>query len=307
MADTNFREKRRARTDTDAATMRFMKKPAGIFIAVVAACAFGTSLRAQSTAGTGSLEFSAFVSPTAAKPEPVRDFTFYVLTKSYEDIKKEVEERNGAPNREKFIEGLKLSPELREWLKTHDVIDLTMPGLDKLLTADDIIRVPEFLLAYQRSNSGGVTNRIPKPKYKDADKAEHPEKYKKDYQEYLNALKKFIQANPMTMAGMELELDGVNPAKKWAEAQNGFKKRIRQQAPMQAQTKYLAAKVDTNLEGWASLSRLPIGNYWLSTLDLQAGAGDSRLRWDVPVAIEAGKTTRMELTNLNATDTDKAP
>jgi len=287
--------------------MKFMGKLNGVLIVSVAACAFAGTAGGQSPAGNGSLEFSAFVSPTAAKPEPVRDFTFYVLTKSYEDIKKEVEIKNGAPDREKFIEGLKLSPELREWLKAHDVMDVTMPGLDKLLTADDILRVPEFLLAYQRSNSGGVTNGIPKPKYRDADKTEHPEKYQKEHQEYLNALKKFIQANPMTMAGMELELDGINPAKKWAEAQNNFKKRVRQQAPMQAQTKYLAAKVDTNLEGWASLSRLPAGNYWLGTLDLQAGAGDSRMRWDVPITIEAGKTTRIELTNLNATDADRTP
>src|SRR5262249_4166210 len=233
--------------------------------------------------------------------------TFYLLTKSYQDIKKEVEIKNGAPDRDKFIEELKLSPELRKWLKAHDVLDLTMPGLDKQLTADDVLHIPEFLLAYQRSNSGGVTNNISKPKYREADKTEHPEKYEKEHQEYLNALKKFIQANPMTMAGMELELDGINPAKKWAEAQNSFKKRVRQQAPMQAQTKYLAAKVDTNLEGWANLLRLSAGNYWLSTLDLQAGAGDSRLRWDVPISIEAGKTTRIELTNLNATDADKAP
>ena len=307
MADTNSYNKREARTGVDAATMRLMRTLIGILIAVVAVCAFEAAVIAQSPAGTGSLEFSAFVSPTAAKPEPVRDFTFYLLTKSFEDIKKEVETKNGAPDREKFIEGLKLSPELREWLKAHDVMDLTMPGLDKLLTADDILRVPEFLLAYQRSNSGGVTNRIPKPKYRDADKTEHPEKYEKEHQEYLTALKKFIQANPMTMAGMELELDGINPAKKWAEAQNNFKKRVRQQAPMQAQTKYLAAKVDTNLEGWASLSRLPAGNYWLTTLDLQAGAGDSRLRWDVPITIEADRKTRIELTNLNATDADKAP
>jgi len=288
--------------------MNSMRKVNRILVAVVAACGLAAAgMKAQSKGTTGALEFSAYVSPTAAKPEPVRDFTFYVLTKSFEEIQKEVEGKNGAPDREKFIEGLKLSPELREWLKAHDVLDLTMPGLDKLLTPEDVLHVPEFLLAYQRSNSGGVTRGIPKPKYRDADKNEHPEKYEKERQDYLNALKKFIQTNPMTMAGMELEMDGVNPAKKWAEAQNSFRKRVRQQAPMQAQTKYLAAKVDTSLEGLAIISRLPAGNYWLSTLDLEAGAGDSRLKWDVPVRVEAGKTTRVELTNLNATYADKAP
>ena len=78
--------------------------------------------------------------------------------------------------------------------------------------------------------------------------------------------------------------------------------KVRQQAPMRAQTKYLAVRVDTNLEGTARAARLPAGNYWLSTLDLEAGAGDSRLRWDVPVTIQAGQTTRIELTNLNSTE-----
>jgi len=47
---------------------------------------------------------------------------------------------------------------------------------------------------------------------------------------------------------------------------------------------------------------LPAGNYWVSTLNLDAGAGDARLRWDVPVTIQNGRSTRVELTNLNAID-----
>ena len=235
----------------------------------------------------------------------MRDFTFYLLTKSFEEIKHEIEEKNGAPSREKFIATLKLSPELKEWMKAHDILDLTMPGLDKMLTAEDILGVPELLLAYQRSNSGGVTSGIPKPKYRDADKTERPERYEKEHQEYLTALKKFIQSHPETVAGIELELDGINPGRKWAEAQNGYKKRVRQQAPMQAQTKYLVKRVDTSLEGTARVPRLPAGKYWVSTLDLEAGAGDSRLIWDVPVTIQAGQTTQIELTNLNSTEAIK--
>jgi hypothetical protein len=235
----------------------------------------------------------------------VREFTFYLLTRSFADIKHEIEEKNGRPDREKFISELKLSPELKDWLQAHDVLDLTMPGLDKQLTPDDILHVPEFLLAYQRSNSGGVTTGIPKPKYKDADKTQHPERYEKEHQDYFTSLKKFIQGHPETAAGMELEMDGINPARKWADLQNSYKRRVRQQAPMQAQTKYLAAKVDTNLDGFARVSRLPAGNYWISTIDLEAGAGDSRLVWDVPVSIQAGQTTQLQLTNLNSTETTK--
>jgi hypothetical protein len=73
-------------------------------------------------------------------------------------------------------------------------------------------------------------------------------------------------------------------------------------APEFAQTKYLAAKADTDLDGRASVSGLAPGDYWVSTLNLDANAGDARLRWDVPVSIHAGQTTRIELTNLNAAD-----
>jgi hypothetical protein len=44
------------------------------------------------------------------------------------------------------------------------------------------------------------------------------------------------------------------------------------------------------------------GSYWISTLNLNAASGDMRLRWDVPILIQAGQTVRVELTNLNAID-----
>lgn len=259
---------------------------------------------AQSAAG--SLDFAARITPTAARPEPVRQFTFYVLTKSYADIVKEVEGENVIPPREKFIEGLKVSPELKEWLKAHEILDLTMPELDRLVTPDDIIHVPEFLLAYQHSNSGGVTSGIPKPRYADADKTAHPDRYNKQLQEYYVALKKFIQNNPSTVSGIELELTGVNPQQQWLQIQSEHRRRILRLAPEIAQTKYLAAKADTDLDGRAVVSGLAPGEYWVSTLNLDANAGDIRLGWDVPVTIRAGRTTRVELSNLNALETHAA-
>jgi hypothetical protein len=257
------------------------------------------SARAQSA---GGLDFIARITPSAARPEPVRQFTFYVLTKSYKDIWKEVEAQDVIPSRDQFVAELKLSPELKEWLKTHDVFDLTMPGIDKLMTADDVLKVPEFLLGYQRSNSGGVTAGVPKPKYRDADKTENPARYEKQHQEYLSALKKFIQARPETISGIELELDGVSPQRKWLQIQADHSKRIQRLAPDVAQTEYLAGKTETDLDGRGTIASLTPGKYWVSTLGLDADAGDERLRWDVPVTVQAGLTTRVELTNLNATE-----
>jgi hypothetical protein len=281
--------------------MRPMRKASFLFLTVVM-CALFTAHPVRTQNANGALDFMARVTPTAARPEPVRQFTFYILTKSYAEIAKEVEAQDAMPSREKFVDNLKLSPELKEWLKAHDVFDLAMPGLDRLVTADDILHVPEFLFAYQRSNSGGVTSGIPKPKYRDADKTENPERYEKQHQEYLVALKKFIQTHPESVSGFELELEPISPQRKWSQIQAEHKKRLSRLAPDVAQTKYLAGKTETDLEGRGAISGLPTGNYWISTLNLDANAGDTQLRWDVPVTIQAGQTTRIELTNLNAQD-----
>lgn len=279
-----------------------MRRATGISLAIVAGLAcVAHAARAQNSAGM--LDITARITPTAARPEPVRQFTFYILTKSYADIVKEVEEGDALPQRDEFIDSLKVSKELKEWLKSHETLDLTIPELDKMLKADDIISTPEFLQAYQRSNGGGVTNGLPRPKYKDADKTEHPEKYEKEQQEYYIALKKFIEKNPGTLSGVEMELDGVNPQRKWALLQSNHKKRIQKLAPEVAQKKYLAAKMDTDLDGHAFIRNMAAGRYWISSLNFDANAGDARVRWDVPITIEAGQTFRIELTNLNATDT----
>jgi hypothetical protein len=275
---------------------------APLAVLLVAFCLSGGALAQSAANDTGALQFTARITPTAARPEPVRQFTFYILSKSYAAVSEEVEAGDVVPPRDQFIDELKVSPELKEWLKAHDILDLTMPGLDKALTADDVLHVPEFLLAYQRSNSGGVTNGIPKPKYKDADKTEHPEKYEKQKEQYYAALRKFIAAHPETKSGMELEMDAANPQRKWAKMESEHKKNVQHNAPNVAQTKYLVAKADTDLDGRAGVSGLAPGSYWVSSLNLDANAGDTRVRWDVPVAIQPGQTTRVELNNLNATD-----
>lgn len=282
--------------------LRMARMSMGALAVLLGASCFTSRALAQTSTESGTLQFTARITPTAARPEPVRQFTFYILSKSYAAVAQEVEAGDVVPPRDQFIDDLKVSPELKEWLKAHEILDLTMPGLDKALTADDVLHVPEFLLAYQRSNSGGVTSGIPKPKYNDADKTDHPEKYEKQKQEYYAALRKFIRSRPETMSGMELELDAVNPQRKWAKIESEHKKHVQHLAPDVAQTKYLVAKADTDLEGRAGVSGLPPGSYWVSSLNLDADAGDTRVRWDVPVAIQAGQTTRVELTNLNATD-----
>ncbi|HEY2455805.1 MAG TPA: hypothetical protein VGI13_00785 [Candidatus Acidoferrum sp.] len=279
-----------------------MRQAIRFFCALCAACVLAGILAAQ---GTTSLNLAAHITPTGGRPEPVRQFTFYVLTKSYPDIIKEVEAGDVIPTREEFLSKMKASPELRDWMKAHDVMDLTAPDMDKLVTPNNVMDIPEFFAAYLRANSGGVTNGLPMPKFRESDKETNPAKYDKLHNEYLVALKHFIQTHPATISGIELELAGVNPKNQWDKIVGDHKLKVAQLAPDTAQTKYLAGKAETDLDGRAVVNGLAPGNYWVSSLGLDASSGDRRLRWDVPVGIQGGQPARIELTNLNGADAHK--
>ncbi len=265
------------------------------------------ALSSHAQNSTGSLDLTARITPTGARPEPVRQFTFYVLSKSYADITAEVDRQDKLPTRDEFISGLKVSPQLKTWLKNHDVMDLTQLDVDKLVTSEDIISIPEFLTAYQRSNSGGVTVGLPSPKFRESDKEANPEKYEKQRQDYMIAMKKFMDAHPGTISGMELELGAVNPKLAWDKLQYDHKNRVAQRAPEIAQSKFLVGKADTDLDGRALINGLAPGNYWISSLGMDAAEGDRHLRWDVPTSVQASQTTRVNLTNFNAIDVNAAP
>ena len=262
----------------------------------------GFPCRAQSASATGAIEFDARVTPTAARPEPVRLFTFYLLSKSYAEIADEAEAADAMPAREKFIEDLKVSSKLKEWMKRHETIDLASTEIEQMLTPDDVVDIPEFQDAYMTANTGGLAPGMPRPKYSEALKTSHPAKYERLRQQYITALKKFVAMNPGTLAGIEAYLDAVNPARGWNQLAAAHRNRMARRAPEIAQTRYLVAKTDTDLNGHGSLLNVPPGMYWLSTLNLNAAAADLRLRWNVEVTVQPGRTTRIELTNLNGTE-----
>lgn len=268
----------------------------------LAVAIFALAGRGAAQGAKGAVEITARITPTGGRPEPVRQMTFYVLSKSYAEIVKEAEGQNTIPSREEFIQSLKVSDELKEWMNEHGVIDLEQLDVDKLFTPEDILRVPEFVAAYIRTNSGGVTAGLPTPKFREADKEVNPEKYEKMRLEYRTALKKFIVGHPATITGMELELAGVNPKLKWDKLNSEHRRHLAQAGPEAAQAKYLASKGDTDLEGRLVVGGLAPGNYWVGTLGMEAASGDRRLHWDVAVKVEPGQTTRLELTNLNGVD-----
>jgi len=272
-----------------------------VVIAMGIAAGFGSAAAApQAGAETGRIEFVARAAPTSGRPEPVRELTFYLLRKSVADIQKEVEETELKPDLDRFIDGLDVSKELKAWMKKHRSVDLAGADFTKRLSADDIFNVAEFYDAYMKHNAGDIAVGFPEPKFREADKERNPQRYDKLHQEYQAAIRKWLAKNPQSVDGIDVYLDPINPGQRWAQQESELRRNIHKRTLDLAQTRYQMAKTDTDLGGRGAFAGLAPGEYWLSTLGIEAVAGDARLRWDAPLTVRAGQTTHIELSNLNA-------
>jgi hypothetical protein len=256
----------------------------------------------ERTAGTGALEFVARVAPTGGHPEPARQMSFYLLRKSMAGIRAEVEQVQPAPDMDHFIDGLDVSPELKTWLKKHHTVDLTGKDFTKHLTSTDVIKVPEFLDAYKNINGAALNVGVPDSKLKEADRKKNPEKFGHAKEQYELAMHRYIDGNPDTLDGLDAELGDKNPAPRWAKVRGEQQRYVDRRASELAQTQYLVATTDSDLAGRGTLTGIPPGVYWITTLDTPALAGDTRLLWDRPVTIRPGETVHLELSNVNAVE-----
>lgn len=263
-------------------------------------------LRAQSPA-SGSIEFQARVQPAGGRPEPARSIPFYLLRKSLADIRTEAEQVEPPTDLDAFIEGLTLSAELKAWMRRYHTVALSGTDFTKRLTAEDITGVPEFLEAYMQHNGASLNAGVPAPKYKESDRLSNPEKYRRERDQYLQEIRRHIATRPETVQGIDAQLADSNPSQRWGQRQSEQQRKIERRALTLAQTTYLAAQTDSDLEGRGSIRGVLPGMYWLTTLDTPALAGDVRLHWDVPVRIAPGETARMELSNLNAVEPASRP
>lgn len=255
----------------------------------------------------GAIEFVARVTPTGGRAEPARDLSFYLLRKSLADIRLEAERNEPPQEMDHFIDGLEVSPALKTWMKKHHRVDLVGTDFTKLLTGDDITDVPEFLDAYKAQNGGAHGGGFPEPTFKEKDLKTKPEKYKREHDQYIDALHHYVAANPDTLNGLDAEFIDKNPSRRWAQVQAEQQHRAERRTLELAQTSYLAAKTDSDLNGRGALGSLAPGTYWITTLDTPALAGDVRLQWDLAVTVRAGETTRVELSNVNALDPPNQP
>jgi hypothetical protein len=205
-----------------------------------------------------------------------------------------------APSLDKFADGLTVSPKLKAWMKKNHTMQLFGTDFTKSLAPDDIMDVPEFYDAYIARNGGLKGVGFPNPAFREKDLKSNPAKYNQQRDEYRGALRKYIEAKPESVQGIDIDLIDINPYAKWEHLLSEQSQRLEKRTLELAQTRYVAAQADTNLEGHGSFAGLAPGKYWIGMLNRQAVAGDVRLRWDVPVTIRPGETTRVELTNFNA-------
>ncbi|MCL6481316.1 MAG: hypothetical protein K6U02_06280 [Firmicutes bacterium] len=259
------------------------------------------------TAQPGSLEIVVRVAPTAGRPEPVRHLTIYLLRKSFAEIQQEAEQAEPQTDFVAFVERLKVSPELKQWMLRKQSVRLSGTEFTQELSADDILNIPEFLEAYLARNAGDVTVGFPRARYDERDRERNPEKYEREKRHYLEQVRKTIETLPHTKDGLDLYLTHLDAEQRWRREQAERRRRVRHHALELAQTRYLAAQTETDLNGRAGFVNLPAGRYWLSTLEGEALVGDARLRWDVPVEIRPGASTRIELSNLNGKLPQESP
>ena len=254
----------------------------------------------RAAAQGGSIEFVARATPSGGLEEQVRGFPFFLLSKSFEAINSEVTASYPMPDMDAFIDKLEISKELKAWMKKNHWMKLTGDDFIHMLHANDIMDTPEFYEAYMRQNAGDETIRFPKSKAKPADKVKDPAKYEKLTQEYKDAVRHFIEQNPSTIEGIQESLVTFDPTHQWEALVGKRMPEIRRQVRLLAQSKYLVARTETDLQGQGFFRGVAPGNYWLSSLDVAAEVGDARPRWDVEVTVEPGKTVYITLTSVNA-------
>jgi hypothetical protein len=276
--------------------MSVMKNASVIAVLVIFSMIFAAP---RATAQGGSIEFVARATPSGGLEEPVRGFPFFLLSKSFAEVSNEAAKLYPKPDLNAFVDLLDESKEMKAWMKKNQWVRLTGEEFVNKLTVDDIMMVPEFFDAYVQRNAGDQTIVFPTPKYKPSDARKDLAKFNKAVADYHAAIRHFLTDNPKSTAGMDLNLEELDPSNKWDQVQAKSLPEIHRQTLALAQSKYLVARTETNLEGQGFLRGIPPGNYWLSTLDTPAAVGDAHPRWDTPVAVRANETTRIALSNAN--------
>jgi hypothetical protein len=281
------------------AGMRYLLLFAGVLACVTLAAAPQTGAQASAA---GSIEFQARIQPSGGRLEPARGIPFFLLSRSVADIHEEAARAEPSIDIDGFVDSLSVSPELKAWMKNNHTVALSGTEFTKKLSAEDITGVPEFLEAFLVQNGGSLDAGVPVLKSKEKDRVSNPGKYQRDREQYIQAIKRYLAAHPESTQALDAQLGDSNASQRWAQRESDQQRKIQKRSQLLAQTAYLSGQVESDLDGRGAFSGLAPGTYWLTTLDTPAMAGDISLQWDVPVQVVAGRTARIELSNLNAVE-----
>jgi hypothetical protein len=266
--------------------------------AIALACGLALSALGQSNKAT--LEFSVQATPTGGRPEKVMREPFYLLRAGLAEIEEAAGQQVSPPDLSTFIDTLKVSPELKVWMKEQQTVTLLGEDFLASLTPDDIVDVPEFRDAYVTRNLIMVGLGFPKRKAKLTDREKNPEKWEASEKRYWEEVRSYAILHPESKHSLDEHLLNINAAAEWRVELERHHERVRQRFLRLLHSDYLVAQAETNYEGFARLSDVPAGRYWLTNLWREVRAGDVRLRWEVPVELRAGQTHYLELNNANA-------
>lgn len=271
--------------------------PRTLVALAIASLASSWSASAQSS---GSIMFTARLTPSSGVAEPVRGLPFYLLRKSFADIQREAEASEPKPDMDRFIDGLTVSKELKACMKKHQTVHITADEFINNLTAEEILTIPEFWRAYNRLNLANTNFGYPVPKYTEREREKNPAKYQRDVDDYHSRILHYIETKPDSRDGMESDLSSIDSSARWTNMIESHRSAARNMALDLAQSRYLVAQTQTDLNGRAQLSNLPSGDYWLTCLNVYAEVGDTRAKWDVPVTVRADAAAQVVLSNYNS-------
>lgn len=270
------------------------------FAAILAAALLLSANSGTPAQGSGAIEVTAFAAPSGGRPEPALRLPIFLLRKSFAEIQREAEKENPPADLSAFVDALEVSPELKDWMKKKKTARLSGTDFINQLSAGDILNVPEFWEAYLTRNGQDVNVGFPRAKFKVNDRDKDPARYDQEREEFRNRVRKHLQSYAHTKEGMDMHLTPIDPGHRWMQKEGERRAEVHRRGLQLAQTTYLVAKGETDLQGRGGFVRVTPGEFYLSTLEHEAIAGDVRLRWDLPVAVRAGETTRIELSNVNS-------
>lgn len=275
-------------------TMRFANRP----ILLVVMCVLFGSLPAA--AQSGSIAFTARITPSTGVAEPVRGLPFYLLSKGFADIQREADASVPKLDFNRFVDSLTVSKELKTWMKKNHTATITGDDFRKSLKPDEIINIPEFWKAYFDENASGAGSGFPPRKYKESDRTKNPEKYQRAVDEYHAKVRKYLAANPDSKEVMDADLESINPGPRWADMVAARARNVNTMALDLAQSRYAVGQTQTDVNGRGEFNSVAPGTYWITSLEIEAEVGDTQEKWDVAVSVHAGATTQVVLSNFNA-------